>query len=378
MISVRSEAEVVDAVRSARETRAPFEIVAGGTRRGFGRPLEATVLDVSGLSGIIKYEPEELILTVRPGTTLTEIARVLAEKNQRLGFDPADWASLYDSTGTSTLGGAIASDACGSASVRYGRARDHLLGYRAVNGLGEGYKAGGYVVKNVTGFDLSKLMCGALGTLGVLTEVTLRVFPKPAKSATYAVKEIGAEPGLALLRKVWNSTLEPTGLAYAGGRALIRLEGSDSSLSEKHSLLDEIEGSARFREVEDGERVFQDIGAGAAFANTPDDIWLAHLPPGSAYEAIANRDRPWLADCAGARLWLAAMPGDDGKELRTCLAPLGGRAVLMRASVESRSRIEVFAPEGLALAALTRAVKAAFDPLGLFNPGRIYQAAQHI
>src|SRR6202012_1458433 len=132
----------------------------------------------SGLSGIVKYEPEELILTVRPGTSVAEVRAVLTEKNQCLGFDPVDWF-LPGSQGVSTIGGAISSDASGSGRLRHGAARDSLLGFRAVNGFGEGFSAGGKVVKNVTGFDLPKLMCGAYGTLGVLTELTFRVYPKP-------------------------------------------------------------------------------------------------------------------------------------------------------------------------------------------------------
>jgi glycolate oxidase FAD binding subunit len=196
-----SEAEVVDIVRDARVRRTSLEIVGGGTRRAFGRPVACdAVLNVSPLSGIVTYEPEELILTVKPGTPLTEIDALLAAKGQRLGFDPHDWSALLGSTGASTIGGAISCNADGSAAVRYGRARDHLLGFRAVNGFGEAYKAGGRVVKNVTGFDIPKLMCGAMGTLGVLTELTFRVFPK-APAQIFAAS-LSLDDGLAVLRKV--------------------------------------------------------------------------------------------------------------------------------------------------------------------------------
>ena len=149
---------------------------------------------LSGLKGIVAYEPEELIITVLPGTPVAEIENALAAKGQRLGFDPPDWGPLLGApAGVGTIGGAICVDACGPARVRYGAVRDHLLGFRAVNGLGEAFKAGGKVVKNVTGFDIPKLVCGAFGTLCVLTEVTLRVFPKPSRSQTLSVRDVAPQ-----------------------------------------------------------------------------------------------------------------------------------------------------------------------------------------
>ncbi len=140
MIAVHSEAEVIEAVRAARTAKSPLEIVAGGTRRCFGRPAMGTRLDVSGLAGIVTYEPEELIVTLKPGTPLVEIEAVLQARGQRLGFDPADWSGLFGASGTATIGGAVSADASGAARVRYGAARDQLLGFRGVNGFGEAFK----------------------------------------------------------------------------------------------------------------------------------------------------------------------------------------------------------------------------------------------
>ncbi len=282
-ILARSEADVIDAVRAAREHRRTLEIVSGGTRRSFGRPMQCDdVLNVSGLGGIVSYEPEELIVTVKPGTTLDEIESVLAAKNQRLGFEPQDWRALLGSQGTPTIGGAISANANGPAAIRFGRARDHLLGFRAVNGFGEAYKGGGKVVKNVTGFDLPKLMCGAMGTLGPLTELTLRVFPKHAEKIFMTVSA-----DHAVLRKVASSPLEATALIHSGGKAYVRLEGA---LDEKIAMLRAL-----------GDFAETDALPGPVLPTTP------------------------------------------------------------------------FPPEPSARAALTRAVKAAFDPLGLFNPGRMYE-----
>ena len=366
-ISVRSEAEVVDAVREARERRRTIEIVGARTKRAFGRPIQCDdVLDVSGLRGIVSYQPEELLLTVLPGTPVAEINELLSANGQRLGFEPGDWGPLLGAKAhAGTIGGAISADVCGPAAVRYGRARDHLLGYRAVNGFGEAYKAGGKVVKNVTGFDLPKLMCGAFGTLGVLTEVTLRVFPKPSLSRVFIAL---AEPreGLELLRKVWSSPLEATGLGYADDRVLVRLEGEEQPLSEKAVMLRTIDRP--LTEIPDGDVRFQEIANGRRFLNLSSDVWLLTLPPANTAELVRDLDPSlWCADHAGGTLWIGA-----DQPMHEIVARFGGRARLLCARA-TRANVSVFPPEESARMELTRMVKSAFDPLGIFNPGRMYE-----
>jgi glycolate dehydrogenase FAD-binding subunit len=354
---VSSEAEIVERVRTARADRTPLEIVAAGTKRALGRTPRGAMLDVSDVTGIVSYEPEELLLTVKPGTPVAEVEALLAARGQRLGFDPADWGALLGAEpGRATIGGVLCADASGSAAMRYGRARDHLLGFRAINGFAEAYKAGGKVVKNVTGFDLPKLMCGAMGTLGVLTEVTVRVFPKPPSSQTFAARGLDAGAGLTLLRRVWSSPLEATGLAYANGAAFFRLEGGREPLTQKTALL---RAMADVVEVDDP---FRGIADGAAFADQPRDVWRVTLPPSRAAELVVEAPH-WCADWAGGLVWIAG-----GEEVRATAQRLGGHAVLMR----SARRDAPFPPEDAARAGLTRAVKAAFDPLRLFNPGRMY------
>ena len=248
MSKASTSEQVTDFVRAARESKSPFEIVAGGTRRGVGKPLsnssggDLPQLDVSGLSGIVKYEPEELIVTAQPSTPLAEISAVLGQRNQRLGFDPADWSRLLGSNGVATLAGAASADASGSGRLRHGGARDSLLAFQAVNGLGENFRGGAKVVKNVTGFDLPKLVCGAYGTLCVLTEMTFRVYPRPQFAATLCLADVTPEVGFAALRKIALSALEPAGLAYlpsammprvGQGAALFKLEGAAKPLEEK-------------------------------------------------------------------------------------------------------------------------------------------------
>ncbi len=368
-----SEDEIVDAVASARDTRRTLEIVGRGTKRGYGYPMQtADVLDVSQLSGIISYEPEELILTARAATPVAEIAVALAAKNQRLGFAPADWAPLYGTeSGIATIGGAVSADASGPAAVRYGRARDHLLGYRAVNGFARAYKAGGKVVKNVTGFDLPKLMCGALGTLGVLTEVTLRTYPRSGNTALLVVRDLDANDGLALLRHVWSSALEATALSYVpaspvfaalgGSACLIRLEGAPEPLHDKIGALNAMPGTQALERRDDLLPLLSRIASGEAFAAAPRDVWRVFVPPSEAAALATELAAPlWCADWAGGVIWCTSP-----EDVHTIAARHNGHARLMRGRGNAFTR---FSPQE---EALTRSVKAAFDPLRLFNPGRM-------
>ena len=373
-----SLSQVMEFVRGARADKAPFEIVAGGTRRNVGRPLNGLpLLDVSGLSGILKYEPEELIITAAPATPLAEINAVLGEKNQRLGFDPADWSKLLKSNGVATLAGAASCDASGSGKLRHGGPRDSLLGFQAVNGLGESFRGGSKVVKNVTGFDLPKLMCGAYGTLSVLTEMTFRVYPKPVQAAVLAIADVTPAEGFAALRKIAHSALEPAGLAYlpagmmrdvGSGAALIKLEGARQPLEEKIALAHGLLGKAVQRVEQDP---FSSIGCGDMFADLAGDVWRVMVAPTEAPKLVGQLHvQHWLGDWAGGVIWLAAQPGEAAR-IRKLAAEAKGQAMLLRASAESRALHGLFAPQPPSLAALNRAVKAAFDPLALFNPGRL-------
>jgi glycolate oxidase FAD binding subunit len=392
MTRVSSEAEILDFVRAARDKREPFEIVGGGTRRGAGKPMASAlgkplpVLDVSGVAGIVEYQPEELIVTARPGTTLTELKAVLAEKNQCLGFDPVHWA-LFGADGKATLGGAVSADASGPGRLRHGPARDSLLGFRAVNGFGAAFRGGAKVVKNVTGFDLPKLACGAFGTLMVLSELTFRVYPRPVARATLILRDREPEAGFTALRAIWKSALEPSGLAYipgpakfpglidfgggevGAGAALIRFEAAEMPLAEKLAAAKLLLGGGE--DIGEGDAMFAAIGEGAIFNASELDVWRVSLPPAQAAAvAGALASSLWLGDWAGGLLWLGAK-GEEAPRIRAVAAEAGGHAMLLRAPAARRAALGVFPPQPPALAALTASVRAAFDPLSLFNPGRL-------
>jgi len=369
-ISAITEADIVEAVHNARAKRTAFEIVSAGSKRGYGRPLSCeNLLDVGSLRGIVAYQPEELIITVLSGTPVDELDMALAEKGQRLGFDPPDLGPLFGAKpAIGTIAGAVSTNASGPARVRYGAVRDQLLGFRAVNGLGEAFKAGGKVVKNVTGFDIPKLVCGAFGTLCVLTELTLRVFPKPSRDQTFVIRDMEPREGFALLRKVWANPLDATGLGYYANSIVLRVEGEEEPLAEKVRILKRLCGR-HILEGADSE-TFRTIGDAGAFLSSDEDVWRLSIPPSQA-AGVLDRIRAslWVADCAGAVLWLAS---NNHVLVRDVAKAVGGHATLVKADAARRASLGVFAAEDEVRAQLTRSVKAAFDPLRLFNPGRMW------
>ena len=199
---------------AAAETQ-PLEIVAGGTKRPLGRPSQTKhVLDLSGMAGIVEYDPPELILTARSATPMAEIAAQLDSHRQMLSFEPPDWRGLFGTGGEPTLGGTLACNLAGPRRLRAGAARDFLLGFSAINGWGDAWKAGGKVVKNVTGYDMCKLQAGAFGTLSVLTEVTLKVMPKPETACTVLLLAMGDEVAIPALSQALNSPYEVSAAAH--------------------------------------------------------------------------------------------------------------------------------------------------------------------
>jgi glycolate oxidase FAD binding subunit len=309
------------------------------------------------------YEPEEMVFTARAGTTLAEIEAALAKHNQHLAFEPAG--------PTATIGGIVAAGIAGPRRFAAGAARDHLLGFTAVNGKGERFKSGGRVVKNVTGYDLPKLAAGSFGTLFAMTEVTLRALPKGA-CTVLAIEGWTPPQALPLLRAIAGSPLDPTGLAYIASAALtlIRLEGQADGVAARAEevcrkyaraahIMDRDEAVAWFRKLAEVETLFAQETM----------VWRVSLPPSRAEEAIATlKPRNWVADWgAGLLLMEFATPGPT---IHAMARSLGGHATLIR----SPSPVDdPFPPLDAATMALTARLKEAFDPARILNPGRMYK-----
>ena len=388
-----SDREAAELIRDAAQSGISFEIVSSGTKRNLGRPAAANaILDMSAVAGIIDYQPEELVLSARAGTKLAEIETLLAEHNQALGFEPCDWGPIFGApAGMQTIAGVVAADVSGPRRVKSGSVRDHVIGCRFINGQGEVIKAGGTVIKNVTGFDIPKLMCGAFGTLGVLTEVTLRVLPRAQRLATLVLHDRTPEAGLGALIVAAQTPIDATALAYlphraAGllespardsrGAALIRIEGTPAALDEKVGLLRARFPGAESALLNDEEThiAFRKIGDGSPFGRDG-DIWRLCVPPSRACGAIAETGaQVWYADWAGGLLWLQLPASADiARRLRDVTAAFGGHATLFRAPSEARCAIDVFEPEAPVRSNLTKALKQAFDPDRMFNRGRMFE-----
>jgi glycolate oxidase FAD binding subunit len=384
------EAELIAIVQQALATEEPLELVAGGSKRGLGRPLQMPhVLDLGAFSGIRDYEPAELVLTAGAATPLAEIEAALDGARQMLAFEPGDWRALLG-TGdkSSTLGGAIACNLAGPRRIRQGAARDHFLGFHAVSARGEAFKAGGRVVKNVTGYDLSKLMAGSYGTLAALTEISVKVLPRPEATRTVVLPGLDVTKALGAMTQALNSAHELTAAAYlpgeiaSGGKAvtLARVEGPVPSVEARADVLRrELAsfGNAEILGDAASLTLWRDIRDAAPFASLTDRaIWRVSVAPNAAPALIAalgkKLDLRYFLDWGGGLVWLAVPPGQDVGAAIIRGAAGTGHATLIRASDALRATVSVFQPQAREVAALSARVKESFDPKWLFNRGRMY------
>ncbi len=390
ILNPTSEAETAEAVVAARAAHRPFAARGGGTRAGLGRPVEAqTVLETRGLAGITLYEPAELVISARGGTRLTEIEAALKAKNQRLAFEPMDHRALFGTSGEPTIGAVAACNISGPRRIQAGAARDHLLGLRFVNGRGEIIKSGGRVMKNVTGLDLVKLVCGAHGTLGVITEATFKVLPEPEFFGTLVLHGLEDAAAIAALSAALGSPFHVTGAAHlpAGGASealtLLRLEGVKTSVEDRLTALAHLlapHGAGERLDVEHAAELWRAIRDVIPLVEPREAaIWRISVAPTQAPTIVVALSHEVAArhfyDWGGGLIWLAVEAGTDAQaeKIRAAVAKAGGgHATLVRAPDNVRARIDVFEPLSPPLMKITRGIKASFDPDRIINPGRMY------
>jgi len=425
MVEVFSPAnpeQVREAVAWAAATKTPLEVTGAGTRRGLGRPLDTDhQLDLSALTGITLYEPGELVMSALAGTPVAEIERQLLENGQRLAFEPGDYGPLFGAaSGKATIGGIFAGNISGPGRLRAGAARDHLLGLKMVNGRGEAIFSGGRVVKNVTGYDMCKLLTGSYGTLAVMTEVTFKVMPMAETTRTVFLSGLDDDTALAAMTEALKSEVEvsaaahlPSGLSLgvpisgisSDGMTALRVEGPATSVAERCCTLSallagfgksgELTGAdcdAFWRNIRDVTPFMPDsdlpvgglpVGDGKSSESL---LWRISLPPSEAPGLIRHVREKFSCrvfyDWGGGLVWLAPdappLEGDGGAAvIRRALEvrgdDMGGQALLFRGPHALRGDIPVFQPQPASLAALTARVKESFDPLHIFNPGRMYE-----
>ncbi|HEY1795107.1 MAG TPA: glycolate oxidase subunit GlcE [Stellaceae bacterium] len=380
--------ELRDAVATALVAEEPLEVVSGGSKRGLGRPLQTPhVLDLSALAGVREYEPAELVLTAGAATTLEEIETLLDENRQMLAFEPPDWRALLGADGARpTLGGTLACNLAGPRRVKAGAARDHFLGFRGVSGRGEIFQAGGKVVKNVTGYDLCKLMAGSYGTLAALEEVSVKVLPRPEAVATVLFRDVVPALATALMAAVLGSPHEISGAAYIPpGLALpigvaVRVEGPAPSVAHRRDALIREFGDAGAAEVLDDAAsiaLWRSLGAAEPLAELAGRaVWRVSVAPsrgaGLAETVARQVDAAWFLDWGGGLVWLALPAvGDGGAAVIRGAVGGDGHATLIKGSPGLRREVPVFEPQPAPLAALARRVKDGFDPRHILNPGRM-------
>jgi glycolate oxidase FAD binding subunit len=376
--------EVARIVAASAVQHRPVSVRAGASKASWYAPqTEAAVLDLSKLRGIVDYQPTELVLTARAATPLQEIEAALQAHEQMLAFEPPDWRALLGTTEREqTLGGIIACNLSGPRRVTAGAARDHFLGVEAVSGHADIFKAGGKVVKNVTGYDLCKVLAGSHGTLAVMTEITLKVMPRP--EASVSVVRFGLSDALAsrLMIDALNSGHEISAAAHLPaeiaprGMAVtaVRVEGSKASVKARRDALRD-EFSADVLDEQESIALWASVRDLTPLVGIDAPVWRLSVPPARATRILAaireSISCRWLYDWGGALIWLCADPGvrDGGAEVVRAALAEDGHAFLVRASADLRARVETFQPLTPLLDDLTARVKRAFDPKGILSPG---------
>jgi len=369
----RTTEEVIGLLADATRQGRRLEIIGGGTHGDVGAPRpDAQVLGTSALTGIVAYDPAELVLTARAGTPLAELEAALAEQGQGFMFEPSGRAGA-------TIGGVIGASVSGPRRVSAGAVRDYVLGFEAVSGRGERFKAGGKVVKNVTGFDLSKLVCGSWGRLAVLTEVTLKVLPAPAEYRTLSWTGLDTAAAWDLMGEAMCAPADVAAAAWNPdpGLAQLRLEGFGPSVDARTralTLLLTRFGAPVETTGEVAMAAWNPVRQGEGLSGAP-ILWRLSVPRSAGLEVAHRLDgfgSRWIADWAGGLIWAATET--DAGEMRAIAATAGGHATLVRAPEAVRARVPAFHPQPRSMAALSERVRRAFDPRGLFETGRFLDA----
>ena len=407
-LKIRDAADVEQAVRAAIAGEQPLEIIGHGGKRLIGQPMATNaLLDLSELNAVVAYEPNELIITVQAGAPLADVLSLIDSKNQQFAFEPVNTSALLGTPDIGTIGGMIGAGLAGPRRIKAGGARDHLLGAHAVSGFGDSFKAGGKVVKNVTGYDLCKLLAGSWGTLAVMTEVTLKVMPRPESERTLLLRGLDDVVANRAMTAALGSPFDVSGAAHlptsafrtamsapgdrgSPGQALtlLRLEGITASAVHRAAAL------AALLEPFGAAEILQDAASAAVWHSIRDvhpfavsgalgawPVWRIVCPPaaGGALGQALSRDTGGdvIYDWGGGLIWAALPPKPDAQAalVRARVNAAGGHAILIRADEQVRRNVDVFHPQQDGLAALGERVRHSFDPKNILNRGRMRRGA---
>jgi glycolate oxidase FAD binding subunit len=403
-LRVRDAADVEAVVRAAIAGDQPLEVIGHGSKRLIGQPMATNaVLDLSALNAVTSYEPNELIITVEAGAPLADVSSLIDSKSQQFAFEPVDTTVLLGGSGRGTIGGMIGAGLAGPRRIKAGGVRDHLLGAHAVSGFGDSFKTGGKVVKNVTGYDLCKLLAGSWGTLAVMTEVTVKVMPRPESERTLVLRGLDDLTANRAMTMALGSPFDVSGAAHLPASALrpevggldrlgapreaitlLRLEGTAASAAHRAASLAKLLASfGAAAALEDTASAsawisVRDVAPFAAFGTLGAwPVWRIVCPPaagGALGQALARESGgDVIYDWGGGLIWAALPPKPDAQAalVRQRVATAGGHATLLRASEDVRRRVDVFHPRASGVAALEERVRLSFDPKTILNRGRL-------
>ncbi len=391
---IETEAGIAEAVAAAYAAKEPVLVSGADTKRGMLRPVQAArSISTRNLRGITLYAPKELVISARAGTPVAEIESVLAEQGQHLIAEPPDPSGLLGSGPGQTIGGIVATNLSGPRRITGGATRDHVLGIRAVDGKGELFHSGGRVLKNVTGLDLCKLLAGSHGTLGIITEVTLKVLPAPERVGTLVLAGLDAVTGVAALSAALGSPYGVSGAAwlpaeeaaripalagFGASVAMVRIEEFAASVVYRTGrlardlqpygqadLLDDTVSRAAWLAVRDAVPLAPEPG---------DAVWRVSVRPSAGPGVLAATALRGFLDWGGGLVWLVGDPASHPAVMRAA-QDAGGTWLLMRGPESFRAASAVIPPEPPALAAIGRRVRAVMDPAGILNPGRMVAGA---
>ena len=394
MLTPTSEIQAADIIRNAAAERSTLAIIGNNTRSGFGNRVEATqTLSSRNLTGIVAYNPAEMVMTVKSGTPVADVEAALAASNQMMAFEPMDQRAIMATTGEPTIGGVFAANVSGPRRYVAGAARDSLLGIRFINGQGEAIKAGGRVMKNVTGLDLVKLLAGSYGTLGFLTEVTVRVLPKPPAETSFVLSGLDDEAASHAMAAAMAMSVEVSGATHLpdsiksrflngglpdGPATVLRLEGLAASVDARAQSLSAALGrlgSTTLFARDESKALWREIRDVSPYAGHPSKpLWRVSVAPSQGHKLVAalrlEAGVDAFYDWQGGLVWMQMEAEPEADLLRRYIKALGGgHATLIRAT--SRDSIAAFEPLSVVEAALSGRVKAKLDPVGIFNPGKM-------
>jgi glycolate oxidase FAD binding subunit len=378
-------AEVVDVITDANAAARSLELVCGGTKRSFGDHVFAdALLDMSGLAGIEMYEPEELVIKVRAGTPMSLLRSALGAHNQNFAFEPPDYAALFGNVAAiDTIGGIVACNLSGPRRVLAGAARDSVLGIEGVNGRGEAFHSGGRTVKNVTGFDIPRLMTGSFGVLAALTSITLKVHPAPQYESTLVVSELDDGVALRTMSDLLQLPFEISAAAHLGGErssasaTAIRIEGFRESVMAREAEIEkrlQVRGEVKRLVADESRHFWASLKDLSAFSGDDACIWRLSLPCDQAASVSKSLGGPAIYDWGGSQVFVQSRAENmqsQADALRKRIVEAGGSASLLRATPDVRRQVGTFQPRHGALREVGERLRRAFDPNGVLNPGKL-------